>query len=219
MTVHALLFTILLVIQIQEAGINPVNFKEIDTALINSQTRHAFTEARRNSNVALFIAHKALTDSRKISYKKGMADASIAHRIRLPCQVINIGDSALFYNMQAYDLYNELGDIRGKARACYGLSYVFSFKGNLTESENYASRSLKYFEEAGDIRGRINSYIVLSYLAKQQKDFNKAQIYIHKATETAGSIGENPPLLQMQKQSGEYLKDMALFKQAIDILF
>lgn len=218
MTVHALLFTILLVIQIQEAGINPVNFKEIDTALINSQTRHAFTEARRNSNVALFIAHKALTDSRKISYKKGMADASIALGFAYLARY-NIGDSALFYNMQAYDLYNELGDIRGKARACYGLSYVFSFKGNLTESENYASRSLKYFEEAGDIRGRINSYNVLSYLAKQQKDFNKAQIYIHKAIETAGSIGDTLTLADAKNSLGNILKDMALFKQAIDIYF
>ncbi len=218
MTVHAALFTILLVTHIQDAKINQVKSAEIDTALINLQTRNAFTEARRNTDVAIFIARKALTDSRKISYKKGMADASIALGFAYLAKY-NIGDSALFYNMQAYNLYNELGDIRGKARACYGLSYVFSFKGNLTESENYASHSLNYFEEAGDKRGTINSYNVLSYLAKQQKDFNKAQIYIHKAIETAGSIGDTLTLADAKNSLGNILKDMALFKQAIDTYF
>lgn len=51
----------------------------------------------------------------------------------------NKDDSASYYNMQAYDIYRELNDSRGKARACYGLAYVYSFKGDLAESERYGS--------------------------------------------------------------------------------
>ena len=188
-----------------------------DTASINIRTRNAFINARRNPDMVLPVALKALAESRTIGYDKGIADASLAlgfayftkYRI----------DSALFYNMQAYDLYRELDDASGKGRACYGLMYVYSLKGDLTESERYGALCLNFFEQAGDKRGVINSYSALSYLAKQQKDLRKARGLIMQAIEVARSVNDTIPLADALNSMGNIYKDMTLFSQAIDTYF
>ena len=75
----------------------------------------------------------------------------------------------------ALSTFEETGDITGKARACYGLSYVFSFKGDYLNTEKYGTLALQYFEEAADHRGMINSLNVLSYVARQKQDLEKAR--------------------------------------------
>jgi tetratricopeptide (TPR) repeat protein len=189
-----------------------------DTSFINNQTRDALTDARRNPDVSIYLAHQALSESRKIHYRKGMADASLALGTAYLTKY-NRGDSAGFYNMQAYYLYMELNDSRGKARSCYGLAYVFSFKGDLSESERYGALSLNFFDQAGDKRGMINAYNVLSYLAKQQKDFMKARGLIEQAIEIGRSVKDTLPLADVTNSLGNIYKDMALFSQAIDTYF
>jgi sensor histidine kinase YesM len=103
--------------------------------------------------------------------------------------------------------------------ACYGLAYVFSLKGDLSESEMYGSLSLNFFKQAGDNRGVINAYSVLSYLAKQQKDFKKASGLIQQAIDIARSIKDTIPLADAINSLGNIFKDMALFSQAIDTYF
>ncbi len=192
--------------------------QEVDTASINAQTRDALTSARRNPDLSLYLAHQALSESRSIQYRKGIADASYALGSAYLAKY-NIRDSATYYNMKAYDVYRELNDDRGKARACYGLAYVFSFKGDLEESERYGALSLNFFEKAGDKRGMINAYNALSYLAKQQKDFIKARGLIEQAIETARSVKDTLPLADAMNSLGNIYKDMALFSQAIDTYF
>ena len=188
-----------------------------DTASINSRTLNAFINARINPDMVIPVALKAMAESRTIGYNKGIADASLAlgfayfTKYRL--------DSALFYNMQAYDLYRELDNTPGKARACYGLLYVYSVKGDLSESERYAALSLNFFEQAGDSRGMINSYSALSYLAKQQKDLRKARGLITQGIEVARSVNDTIPLADALNSLGNIYKDMALFSQAIDTYF
>jgi len=190
----------------------------IDTSFINKQNKDALSNARMNPDISIIIAHQALLSSRRNNYQKGMADAYLALGTAWLAKY-NRGDSADYYNRQAYNLYKILDDNSGKARACYGLAYVYSFKGDLGESERYSELSLTYFEQAGEKRGIINAYSALSYLAKQQKDFSKAQSYIQKAIETATSIQDTLPLADAKNSLGNIYKDMALFKQAIDAYF
>ncbi len=94
-----------------------------DTASVNYLTRSATLNARKNPDMSIELSHKALSESGKIQYRKGMADASFALGTAYLAKY-NINDSAFYYNMQAYNIYNDLNDTRGKARACYGLTYV-----------------------------------------------------------------------------------------------
>jgi len=192
--------------------------ERIDTTYINTQTRDALIGARRNPDISIYLAHQAMEESTKMKYKKGIADASLALGSAYLAKY-NKNDSASFYNKLAFDIYSELNDSRGKARACYGLAYVFSFKGDLAESERYGALSLNFFEQAGDKRGMVNAYNALSYLAKQKKDFDNARDLIQQAIETARSIKDTLPLADAINSLGNIYKDMALFSQAIDSYF
>lgn len=189
-----------------------------DTAAINIRNRSLLDAARRNPDLSITLAHKSLSESQGIHYLKGMADAQVVLGFAWLAKY-NRGDSALFYCMKAYDLYRQIEDPRGKALACYGLAYVYSFKGDLPESERYGTLSLNFFEQAGDSRGMINAYSVLSYLAKQQKDFTKASALIQQAISIARSIKDTIPLADAMNSLGNIYSEMALFKQAIDAYF
>lgn len=189
-----------------------------DTTAISKNTSEAYTIARRYPDIAIVMSHKSMSDSRKISYLKGEAEASLALGMAYLAKY-NPGDSALYYNSRALELYETLGNVEGKARACYGLSYVCSFTGELESSEKYITLALQYFEEAGDNRGIINSLNVLSYLARQKQDLDAARSYLERAIITAGSIKDTLPLAEATNNLGNIYKDMAQFNRAIDAYF
>jgi len=189
-----------------------------DTAEINKQTRTAYLEARRNPGVSILISHQALSTSHLFNYRKGVADASLALGMAYLAKY-NKGDSARYYNEQALSIYEETGDIIGKARACYGLAYVYSFKGDFVTSEKYSSLALQYFEKAGDHRGMLNSLSALSYLARQQQNLDKAKTYVERAILTARNVKDTLPLAEATNDLGNIYKEMALFSQAIDAYF
>lgn len=189
-----------------------------DTATVNRQTTEAYVEARRNPDMSIAIARQALGTSRAVSYRKGVADASLALGMAYLAKY-NMGDSALFYNGQAFSLYKEENDITGKARACYGLAYVYSFKSDFAESERYAEQALRFFEESKDSRGMINTLNVLNYLARQQQDLEKARKYIEQAITIAREAKDTIPLADATNSLGNIYKEMALFSKAIDTYF
>jgi tetratricopeptide (TPR) repeat protein len=201
------------------SGHHPYYVLQADTASINSRNANLFAEARTNPDLTMLMAQRTLGESRDINYKKGMADASLALGSAWLTKYFNKYDSALYYCMQAYELYRAIEESRGKARACYYLSYVYSIKGDLDESERYASLSLNFFKEAGDTRGVINAYHVLSYVAKQQNDLKKARGLINEAVELARSAGDTVNLADVLNTLGNIYKDMTLFKPAIDAYF
>jgi len=208
----------LLVIIICNSGCLVYSQPKIDTSSINNLNRDAILSARKAPDLSIYLAHKSLTESSGIQYLKGIADASYALGTAYLAKY-NIYDSATYYINKAYELYRDLDDNRGKGRACYGLAYVYSFKGDLKESERYGALSLNFFEKAGDKRGMINAYSALSYLAKQQKDFLMARGLIEQAIETARSVKDTLPLADAMNSLGNIYKDMALFSQAIDTYF
>jgi tetratricopeptide (TPR) repeat protein len=189
-----------------------------DTAMINKQSREAYVQARRDPDISILMAHQSLSAARTLNYKKGIADASLALGMAYLAKY-NKGDSAYYYNNQSLSLYEETGEIIGKARACYGLAYVYSFKGDFITSEKYSSLALQYFEKAGDHRGVLNSLSALSYLARQQQDLNKARTYIERAISTARDVKDTLPLAEATNDLGNIYKEMALFSQAIDAYF
>lgn len=189
-----------------------------DTSAITRSTSEAYAMARRNPDMAILMSHKAMTDSRKINYTKGVADASLALGMAYLAKY-NPGDSALYYNNLALSSYESLADIAGQARACYGLSYVYSFKGDLASSKRFGSMALDYFEQSGDHRGMINSLNALAWLARQRQDLESAKGYVQRAIITAGEVSDTLPLADATNNLGNIYKEMALFSQAIDAYF
>lgn len=189
-----------------------------DTTVINEQSRKAYSDARRNPDVSIYLAHQSLSASRAMNYRRGLADASLALGMAYLAKY-NQGDSACFYNKQALSIYEETGDITGKARACYGLAYVYSFKGDFKTSEEYSKYALQYFDAAGDHRGSINTLNTLSYLARQKHDLDMARDYLEKAISRAEEVKDTLPLADAINNLGNLYKEMALISQAIDSYF
>jgi tetratricopeptide (TPR) repeat protein len=195
---------------------NQIEF--LDSMAINNRNKELLAMARNNPNLTIYFAHLTLSESRKIQHLKGIADASLILGTAWLAKY-NEKDSALYYNLQALNLYDSLKDARGMARASYGLAYVYSFKGKYPESEKYAYMSLKLFEQADDKRGMINTYNALSYLARQQKDIIKARNLTEEAIETALSVKDTLTLASALNDLGNIYKELALFNQAIDTYF
>ena len=191
---------------------------QADTSFINRQTRNALNNARITPDASIMTAHQTLSLSRSIDYQKGIADTYLALGYAWLAKY-NRGDSAYYYNTMAFEIYERLNDNWGKGMACYGLAYVFSFKGNLKEAERYANLSLTSFEQAGDGRGMSNAYNVLTYFAQKQKDFTKAQSYIQNAIGIAGSMKDTLSLADFINSRGNIYQEMSLFSQAIDSYF
>ena len=189
-----------------------------DTSAIAKSTSDAYAIARRNPDIAIIMSHQSMFASRKLDYKKGIADASLALGMAYLAKY-NPGDSAFFYNAQALSLYEETEDRAGMGRACYGLSYVYSFRGDVPSSEQYANRALRCFEEAGDNRGIIHTLNVLSYHARQRQDLEAAKGFLERAVATAREVRDTLPLADATNSLGNLYKEMALFSQAIDSYF
>lgn len=218
MTVKASQSLVMTLLLLVIAGASVSSQELPDTSVINKRSGDAYAGSRRNPDISILLAHQSLSESRSINYTKGVADASLALGMAYLAKY-NRGDSALYYNNLALSSYEEIRDIAGQARAYYGLSYVYSFKGDLVSSEKQSSMALQYFEKAGDHRGMINSLNVLSYLARQQQDLEKATAYIKKAISTATEVKDTLPLADATNSLGNIYKEMALFSQAIDAYF
>lgn len=211
-------FTVLFLLVLTVTVESLLSQEPADTSAIAKTTSEAYAIARRNPDIAIIMSHQAMTSSRKLDYTKGMADASLALGMAYLAKY-NPGDSAWYYNDMALKFYEKDGYKAGMGRACYGLSYVFSFRGDNPSSEKYAGLALKYFEEAGDHRGMINTLNVLSYHARQRQDLDAAKIFLERAVSTAREVRDTLPLADAMNSLGNVYKEMALFSQAIDAYF
>lgn len=211
-------FTVLFLLLLTVTVESLLSQEPADTSAISKTTSEAYTIARRNPDIAIIMSHQAMTASRKLDYTKGMADASLALGMAYLANY-NPGDSAWYYNDLALKFYEKDGDKAGMGRACYGLSYVYSFRGDTPSSEKYAALALKYFEEAGDHRGLINTLNVLSYHARRRQDLDAAKVFLERAVSTAREVRDTLPLADATNSLGNLYKEMALFSQAIDAYF
>jgi len=102
-------------------GISSPPREQTDTSFINTTNKNLLPNARRNPDIVIPLARETLRKSSDIGYMQGKADASLILGSAWLAKYNNISDSSLYYNMQAYDIYRELDNPRGKARACYNL--------------------------------------------------------------------------------------------------
>ena len=189
-----------------------------DTSQINRWNKIAFENRRKNPDTAFYLARKALKYAMSSNYRKGKGHALIALGYT---HLVNYSknDSALYYIRLAYNTFKEIDDKKGMATACFGLGYVYSFKGDFHESENYIRQSLQLYKETGDNTGIYNAYNSLSYLYKQYKDYQKAFDYIQNAFNIAMEKGDTVSMADAQNNLGNIYKDQGLFQHAMDVYF
>lgn len=189
-----------------------------DTTLIDSLTKTAYFNARLNPDNSILNAHRALAASNKLLYKKGAADSYLALGASYLAKY-NPNDSAAHYYHLALEAYNNLNKFRGMALACYGLSYVYSFKSDPIEAIKFGNLSIEYFEKSGSQQEIITALEALIFLQKQEDNYNKALELSDKAIKIAHSVNDTFQWANALNNKGNIFKDMFLFNRAIDSYF
>ncbi len=206
-------------IHLADSKLSSAKYKgEIDTALINSQTKEAYNTARKNPVYSISLAHGALSASKHSKYQKGFADANLSLGAAYMA-MYNPGDSATFYYLKALDSYSAINDFNGQARACYGLSFLYNFKSKPEKAKEYGELSVKFFGQAKNANEIIAALGTVIYLAKQAGNFEQALELSKKAIKTAISINDTTQWASSLNNQGNIFKDMYLFNQAIDSYF
>jgi serine phosphatase RsbU (regulator of sigma subunit)/tetratricopeptide (TPR) repeat protein len=96
--------------------------------------------------------NKELTLSRKLNYKKGIAQAMI--NIAIMCRTVtNNYDLALYYDRAALKLMREIGNKKGEAIALGNMGLSFSEKGDYKQALEFMKQGLEIQKGIGDKRG------------------------------------------------------------------
>jgi len=191
---------------------------EKDTAQINSLTKEAYGNARKNPDQSISTGRKALSLSKTKKYTKGIADASLALGAAFLAKY-NPDDSATYYHHKALDIYKQINDVPGQGRTCYGLSYLYNFKGESEKAWNYGELSVKHFEQVGKSKETIAALGAVIYLARRAGNYDEALELSKKAVETARIGNDTLQWANALNDQGQVYKDMFLFNQAIDSYF
>jgi tetratricopeptide (TPR) repeat protein len=190
----------------------------IDTSMINQLNANAYQYRRSKPDTALYLAQKALDYSLAIDYKKGIGNAYLTLGYT---HLMNYSknDSASIYMRKAYKIFRESNDLFGMGMVNFGMGYVYSFKGNMKESENYMKKSLQLFKKIHHQRGLYNAYNSLAYIYQQYKNYDTAFYFIQQAIKTATEIGDSMLIADANNNLGNIYKDQYLLQQAIDVYF
>ncbi len=191
---------------------------EVTTPFIDSLTNEALISARKNPERSISLAHRALTASKLSQYQKGIADANLALGAAHLASY-NPNDSAEIFYHQALTIYTKLNDNNGLARASYGLSFLYNFKGYHQKAEEFGNQSVKYFQKAGNKKELVAAFGAAIYLVKQAGNYNIALDLSDKAIEIARSINDTLQWADALNNKGNVLKDMLLLSPAIDAYF
>lgn len=189
-----------------------------DTTFINSLTKLAYNQARKDADQSIYNAHKALSEAQKTAYEKGMADAQLALGAAYLAK-FNPNDSATYYYHRAHTIYKQTGDYTGLGRVCYGLSYLYNFQNSTEKAKKYGNLSVEYFEKSGKLKEAVSAIAGVVYLEKQAGNFEKATELSDKAIEMARSIKDTAQWANALNNKGNVLKEMFLLNPAIDAYF
>lgn len=189
-----------------------------DTTSINSLTKLAYSQARKDADQSIYNAHKALSEAQKTAYGKGIADAQLALGSAYLAK-FNPNDSATYYYHRALTIYKQSGDYTGLGRVCYGLAYLYNFQNSTEKAKEYGNLSVEYFEKAGKLKEVVSALAAVVYLEKQAGNFEKAVEWSDKAIKMARSIKDTAQWANALNNKGNVLKEMFLLNPAIDAYF
>jgi len=123
-------------------------------------------------NEALNEYEKALATSKKIRYKKGIADS--LNRLGQLCYRQRKFDKGIEYNIDALEIYKELGDLHGQGRTQNDLGLLHADKADLDTAREYYERSIELFEKTQNIFEKARTLGNLGSVYGAKGEYEKA---------------------------------------------
>ncbi len=189
-----------------------------DTTLINQLNARADSLRRSNPDSAFYLVRRAYTLSEKAGYQKGIANAYLTlgniHLINY-----SKNDSATIYFRKANQIFKLTNDYFGMGMVSFGMAYVYSFKGDLYESEKCINDCLTQFKKINHKRGLYNAYNSLAYIFQHRKEYDLAYDNINKAISIANEMKDTALIADGNNSLGNIYKDQYLINHAIDVYY
>jgi tetratricopeptide (TPR) repeat protein len=175
-----------------------------------------------NYEKAMGYATEAISLSKKISFKKGEANAYKStgnvyiHQSNYP--------KALAFYEKALKLFEEIKDKQGIGRCFGSLGNVYQYKSDLPKALEYYLQALKLFEEIGDkqVIGKIYNNIGEVY--RNQSNYLKALEYYIKALKEIEKIGDKQEIANCYNNIGivyirqpDYPKALEYYSKALEL--
>lgn len=130
-------------------------------------------------DIAEDYSSQALALSKKIGYKKGMAN-SYSNLARIYNSKANF-TTAMDYLQKSNKLFIELKEDLNLAYNYSEMGVVYSKQGNFPEALSILIKALKAYEKAGDTLSVGYTYVNIGISYKQQEEYAKALDYYYKA--------------------------------------
>jgi CHAT domain-containing protein/tetratricopeptide (TPR) repeat protein len=99
-------------------------------------------------------------------------------------------------------IWEELGNQRGIANACYELGNAHQAQGQLDEAEDWHSKSLAIREYLDDDPGRASSYHLIGIICQEQGRLEEAEEWHNKAAAIQERLGDEPGLARSFHELG-----------------
>jgi serine phosphatase RsbU (regulator of sigma subunit) len=199
---------------------NIIRSKAADSVRIDAMNKLAFRYNYTNPDSARKRARLAFTNAQKVSYRKGMGDAS--HVIAISHNIQSKYDSAMHYNQKALALRKKINDRRGVSASLNNIGKVYYEQGLLDKAVDFYIQSSKMDEELNDVDGMAASYNNIGLIFWAQNNFEKASEYFNMTLDTytkmgkkrgmAGSLSNLGGIAYHQK---DYEKSIQYFKKSL----
>lgn len=181
-----------------------LTLKQKDSTLAITYSELAWQYRNIDREKAISYGRKAMAQSKRIGYKKGVAQA---------CNDLGI----LYFDKELYDssviLYKEglkireqSGDGHGQAKLYNKIGIVYQKQGNFSAALDYQLKALPLFETAGDNIGISYSLNNLGILNQNMSRYDEALKYHKRSVEIKQKINDRGGLAQSYVNMGNIYK-------------
>lgn len=193
-----------------------------DNALADTYSELAWQYRNADREKAISYSKKAVSLSKKIGYKKGLAQAYNDMGILYFDK--ELYDSSVVLYEEALKIREQLGDQHGEAKLYNKLGIVYQKRGNFATALEYQLKALPRFEKAGDNIGVSYTLNNIGILHHNMSRYDEALEYHKRSVEIKQKINDRTGLAQsyvnignIYKIQGDHRNAEAFYKKALEL--
>lgn len=159
-----------------------------------------------------------LTEARAILGETPSTDKDVSARLYILSGLNNMSlgdyDASRRDFYEAYQLYNHLGDISGRALAANRLGTIATMKAQYGEAERYLQESLRIAKELGDRHGMAGALLNLGEIQRLQENPQAARPLYYEASALFAALGMHRGMCIAENNLGHIHVQMQDFSTA-----
>jgi tetratricopeptide (TPR) repeat protein len=177
----------------------------------------AYEYTTTNLDSATIWANKALTLSKKLSYKRGIAISYSTKGIIYEIQ--GKYDLAIENHIKCLDIAQQLNDTSNISSALNNIAIVYDYMGNYQQSLDYQFRSLNYAILLKDSSNMASSYLNIGIVYYYLGIFEKALDYTFKGLKIEEKTNNSEKLVNYLNNIGMIFESQKKYYKALDYYF